>query len=122
MFVDDKKHGESLVELEPWRDLLLRAADLLDNDGWCKYTYAYEVNGKERYCAIGAIWKADGWNGDMWEYHSLSSVAEIAFTRLVNHLSKATGRRVTYYSVPNWNDSRADVKEITSELRTVAGA
>jgi hypothetical protein len=51
MFVDQKKPGEVQVELEPWRHVLLNAASLLEEDGWCqRRTFA-----SGQRCAVGAI-------------------------------------------------------------------
>jgi hypothetical protein len=47
-------------KVEPWRQLLLGAADLIEKKGWCREDF--ENHG--RYCAIGALNKVAGYPAD----------------------------------------------------------
>lgn len=54
MYVDENRQGEQSipVQLEPWRQVLLNAANQLESKGWCQNM----VRDKEgRMCAVGAI-------------------------------------------------------------------
>lgn len=51
MFVEEKKAGEAKV-LEPWRQQLLEAANLLEKDGWCQHTCK---NALGERCILGAL-------------------------------------------------------------------
>ena len=37
MFLETKKTGEAHIKLEPWRQLLLEGADLIERHGHCKH-------------------------------------------------------------------------------------
>jgi hypothetical protein len=37
------------------QQVLLAAADLIEQNGWARHTAARMIRGKEHYCAIGAI-------------------------------------------------------------------
>lgn len=60
MFLDTKKEGEvqqgPVHLLEQWQRGLLRAADLIERDGWCQRF----ANKNGRYCLFGAISMAAG--------------------------------------------------------------
>ena len=51
MFVETKKEGEAPSQFEPWRQLLLNAADYIEIYGWCQNQRSLDG----RVCAIGAI-------------------------------------------------------------------
>ncbi len=62
MFLELKKPGEVQVtvppiRLEPWRQLLIEASDLLERRGWCQQ-HLIDVRG--RMCTMGAMTAA--WN------------------------------------------------------------
>lgn len=60
MFVDDKKLGEQQTETtEPWRLILLKAADLIEQCGHCKNAV---VDSTGAMCMGGAINMADTGN------------------------------------------------------------
>lgn len=48
----DKPEIVAPVVLEPWQQLLLDAAALLEKKGWCRGMYE---TGDGRHCAVGAI-------------------------------------------------------------------
>ncbi len=110
MYLELKKTGEAPVQvpstpalLEPWRALLLEAADLLERRGWCQQ---HLVDVKGRMCTIGAmtsVWNlANGWD--------LSVVSEAQ-----NRLTSVVGPLV------EWNDTHGRTKtEVLKTLRSVA--
>lgn len=51
MFVEEKKLGEARV-LEPWRQYLLDAANILERDGWCQSVC---LNKRGERCIMGAL-------------------------------------------------------------------
>lgn len=64
MFTETKKDGESQVQLEPWRRLLLNAADTIERVGHCKMT---QCDNEGRMCFIGAVKFHDVGNAKSWE-------------------------------------------------------
>ena len=53
MFVETKREGETTIE--PWRKVLLDAADYIEKHGWCQGRIG---NAGESVCAVGAMWMA----------------------------------------------------------------
>jgi hypothetical protein len=87
---------------EPWRQVLLDAADLLDEVGWCQHRASDEYG---RMCAGNAI--------------QLVARSSIAQHEAHMKLIQATG----YGGVPNWNDRGGMTKErVTSTMRRVAAS
>lgn len=90
-------------------DVLDKAADILDERGWCRHTYTNHVTG--HHCAVGAIRAAadaletemrDGWYVDAFR----ASVA----------LTDDVGSTVQY-----WNDHVVkDKRQVTRAMRRVA--
>lgn len=65
MYASDKAAGEAQVAIEPWRRVLLDAADLLENKGWCQFVR--EDCYGERHCVLGAIDVSAGYDpGGIW--------------------------------------------------------
>ncbi len=52
MYLDEKKPGEALTTLEPWRQLLLDAADELERVGWCQHAMMNHLGNR---CVVGAV-------------------------------------------------------------------
>lgn len=61
-------------ETEPWRELLLKAADVIRESGWCQHSVEY--NGT--VCLFGAMLIADGCNP--WD--TLSPLSMVAANQL----------------------------------------
>jgi hypothetical protein len=65
MFLEEKKENTTPVTLEPWRQLLLDAADVVRVHGHCKGAYQDD---QYRVCVVGAIGVAAGlgagWTGN----------------------------------------------------------
>ncbi len=51
MFVETKRAGEAATVTEPWRSLLLDAADYIEKNGWCQGEWYQDG----RVCAMGAM-------------------------------------------------------------------
>ncbi len=105
MFLEIKKPGEVQVPvpLEPWRQLLLDSADLLERRGWCQQ-HLIDVRG--RMCAIGAMTAA--WN----PVHNWSMDV---VTEAQSRLQSLVG------SVVEWNDEYGRTEDqVVDMLRYVA--
>ncbi len=55
MFVEIKRDGEALTITEPWRRVLLDAANYIEQHGWCQGAY----RGGSAVCPIRAIVTVD---------------------------------------------------------------
>ena len=81
------------VELEPWRRVLLDAAQYIREHGWCQNTVSTKDG---RVCAVGAI-------GAAYEaaFHDKGcGIAITAMEHLDRHLSISGP-----WSIPKWNDA-----------------
>jgi hypothetical protein len=110
MFIDEKRQGEITVEpaIEPWRQILLNAADLIDRHGWCRKT---AQNAKGNICAQQAIFLAVVENGKPFE-----EPLNIILWRGVTHsFGSFIQERVVVF-----NDGAKNVEEVTSALRKCA--
>ncbi len=97
MFLEEKKLGENQVTLEPWRQILLEAAEELDRSGWCQ-GLMFDTEG--RRCAAGAmaaVWAA------LLGRPSDCSKAESAMCAVVGPIAQ-------------WNDSPGRTKEEVQEM------
>ena len=53
MFVETKREGEAPIKNHDWRDAFLKAAELLEQKGWCQgRTY----NKAGEHCLLGAVY------------------------------------------------------------------
>jgi|ERR1700692_671956 len=98
----DKKWNEvkAAPKLEPWRQVLLDAADLIRKDGWI----VGSRHSERGYCAVGAISQAAGW----WRF-GLRTRAENRLRRYLGH------------SIMFWNDALCSGKsKVIETLETVA--
>lgn len=108
MLFDPKWEEKVEVKLEPWQEILLKAADLIEQRGWTKDRFE-NVDGN--LCMIGAmrvaVFGKVAWN------HSISTRD---LTMAHNKLDKFLGR-----SAARWNDRSAGYKEeVIAKLREVA--
>jgi hypothetical protein len=106
MFVDEKRQGEVTVT-EPWRQVLLDAADLIDRHGWCQKT---AQNAKGNICAKQAIFLALGVNGK-----SLEPLNTILWNGVTHSFGSFLNQRIAVF-----NDEAKSVEEVTSALRKCA--
>jgi hypothetical protein len=111
LFDPNWKKPEAKVQLEPWRQLLLDAADYIEVNGWCQNDY----HTHEGACALGALRMVSTGSTllepparhDYMNYH----VAK-------GYLQQAVGRHV-----PLWNDQKGTTKEdVITKMREVATA
>jgi hypothetical protein len=110
MFVDEKKIGESRVALEPWRQILLAAADYIEKHGWCTHRARDE---RGRVCAIGGI------NSVSRGCENRNKISIVARMKFRNYLVDC-GYTV-YPAVSAWNDSYGQTKEnVISTMRDCA--
>jgi hypothetical protein len=103
------------TELEPWRQSLLEAADILECKGWCQHQ-AYADNG--RMCILGALARTAGealahkavlseMGRDHYQGHSIAPW---------NDASSPACR-----SIASWNDAPGRTKEeVVAMLRSAA--
>lgn len=110
MFVEHKEAveiTEAPAKLMGWQRVLLRAADVIEECGWCQGAYSM-MDG--RVCAIGAIKVAIGLSPDDDEEDTAFVIARRA-------MSDALGVQFVH----EWNDDEKRTKEeVTAKLRAVA--
>ncbi len=96
---------------EPWRKLLLDAADVIEQRGWCQCRLGTQDGA---VCAGGAVLSA----GNCWEGHlSSNPIAAEAARRLRAHI----GPGYTCGNIASWNDEPGRTKEeVLATLRAVA--
>lgn len=111
MFTETKKDGEAQTE-NRWRMSLLRAAALLEQNGWCQ---GRTHDSKGRHCLYGAIWRAhygdDPTTGPVpksrWEW-----------TEVFELMRKQVGG-----DAAEWNDApERNKEEVIAALRAAAAA
>lgn len=102
-------------KVEPWQQVLLDAAALIEKRGWTRENYANHG----RYCAIGAINKVSGLhpehcNSPVESFYSppgkrvkMSPARKKAESKLKKYL-KISG----HMAVENWNDDTASNKKV----------
>lgn len=91
MLYDPKFDKQITVQpLKPWRFLLQQAASLIEKNGWA--AGAYSRNG--RYCMLGALQKAGGFNPGLMSGALLSPT----YWRAKAKLRKYLGRGVVNYN------------------------
>ncbi len=107
MLYDKRWDVKPEVKLEPWRQMLLDAADLLERDGWCQQAYQ---DGDGHHCALGALDAVVG-------MAELKTIDWVAFSKANERLFGAVGQ------ITHWNDARGrTAEEVISTLRKIAGA
>jgi hypothetical protein len=93
------------------RDILLRAADLLEEFGWCQHISGSKEMGE--MCAAGAIREAHAeWDGDFDAGPGKD---------LWDDIYRALEPQVGAWDLPSWNDAGGRTKkEVTTLLREAA--
>jgi hypothetical protein len=110
MLFDPKWEEKIEVKLEPWQQILIDAADIIEKHGWIKDRY-HTVHG---YCAVGAIMKVGGYDvrRNQSIHGNLPPVVKDAMTQLQKNLG---------VSIPRWNDGIGRTKEqVVAKLKEVA--
>ncbi len=109
MLYDKRWDVEPEVKLEPWRQMLLDAADLLERDGWCQGAYQDDDG---HHCALGALDAVFG------SKTSFKAIDWSAYARVNERLQDAVGLQIVH-----WNDAKGrTAEEVISTLRKIAGA
>lgn len=109
-----RRKKKQVKQLEPWRKLLLDAAELIKAKGWCRER-AYN---KGAYCAIGAMMSvATGVRGSKVCEGPTPHLVVVAEGKVLNHINKL-GRFYGY--IANWNDSQTRGKTVIEVLQEVA--
>lgn len=104
MFLEEKKIGE--VKLEPWRQVLLDAADYMETHGHCK---GRQEDSSGRVCLIGSLIKVTGSEKDR---HPYVNEARLQFERRMG-IPDFTGFL--------WNDRfERTSEEVIAAMRKVA--
>ena len=109
------------------RDVLARAADLLENTGWCQDAMAMDREGVDvdswdpeavEFCAIGAVQKVCGVTGNSsQERYELLVIP--ALNRLMEFAPKDSMGKT--YPVSIWNDHRdRTMEEVVDTMRRAA--
>jgi hypothetical protein len=101
MFLDEKKIGEVKVAAEPWRQMLLDAADYIDVHGWCQ---KQPLNKHGNVCAVGAVYAVDNSLGVLTGKATTGSVMA---SEALERLRKYTGSSTVWL----WNDKPWRTKE-----------
>ncbi len=103
MFLDPKKDGEQTVKtIEPWRQLLLDAANYMQKHGHCAYAGSDEDG---RVYIVGAIvWSYDG--------DGFDPLATLAIDKLTKFIG---------LNIPAWNQ-RHTGPEVIAAMRACANS
>lgn len=112
---------ETEIKLEPWRQILLDAAKILETEGWTQGVY-HSVGG--RHCAVGAISKAtDALAKGAREEFDFFATKTVAYTTAKRNLLAEANRWAVVRTcvVENWNDDVAkSAEEVISTMRKAA--
>ncbi len=109
MLYDPKWEVEA--KLEPWRGLLLEAADLIEQNGWVQF----KAQSEDGYCAAGAMQEAFcNRHGYPPSYHP---DGRDEYRKASDELAGT----IVPHSIPAWNDSLGRSKEeVVAKIREVA--
>ena len=120
MLYDPKWNAETETNPdEPWRALLLRAAEVIEERGWTQGSYC---DGDGGVCAMGAISVGAGYPPE-----SIDGLANYVSGKAVMKLIKVIDPQGKFVdrigSIPDWNDTRGRTKEeVIAALRTAAAS
>lgn len=110
------------IKLEPWQEILLKAADVLEQRGWTRGKFSKSG----RVCAQGAINLASGFNADGGGDVN-PATANKASSQLLHYVrDNITYRSVSGLphkpcSIPDWNDNLVKRRhEIAAAMRHAA--
>lgn len=109
MFVEHKEAveiTEQPAKLLEWQTLMLKAAGILEDRGWCQNDYRVG----ERLCLLGALKVAAGVPPEDGHYHDAVGVACLQLSSSIGH-----------WCVHGWNDELGRTQdEVVAKLRAVA--
>jgi len=89
MLYDKRWEQPAETKRKTWRDILLRAADIIEQGGWCQQEY---YTNKGSHCAIGALSKANGYR------------YTVAYGIAVGKLEREIHDNGYFVDVTIWND------------------
>lgn len=112
MLFDPKWEEKVEVTLEPWQEILLKAADILETEGWIRGRYISEAG----FCAIGAIRKASGLSSDFNK-----PIANLNLGTTPSYLIACRKLEMDVGAISSWNDTSSK-KIVIDQLRKVANA
>lgn len=107
----DPKWAPVEIKLEPWQEILLKAADILEEKGWIQGSLGFDSKG---YCAFGAMLTA-------------CSAGNFGLDKATEKMSNALNNNSTLHfhdsAIFQWNDGTGQTKEnVVSKMREVAHA
>ncbi len=123
MLLDPRWEKKPQVTEEPWRELLRRAADLIEKHGLAKYTTLCQDTGT--MCVRGALMVADGYSRmprpPVWSMDAGCTVLE-ADRALARYLG-LSNEPCLNETTADWNNrSSRTQKEVVAALRAAAKA
>ena len=119
MFVETKPEGEAQTELEPWRQLLLDAADYMEKHGHCKHLL---YNDEGEVCFLGALNAACYGSASAC---GISNTYNIAARMMARHVNIAGYVNIAFIGVSDpavvWNnDPNRAGAEVVAGMRECA--
>lgn len=115
MFTEERKSGEAITPVEPWRRNLLRAADLIEKHGHAKFELRNERTGA--LCIQGAIMAAGGIAAACQEYKAVGRYLREFLGVQINDCRYAPGLT----EAVKWNNARERTQaEVIAALRGAA--
>ncbi len=106
MLYDKERWEPKVKKLAGWQQVLLKAADLIDEKGWTKHTNHNEYG----YCARGAIIEST-WN----PYYAIRAMFKLRAYLQQHGLGWLGGA-----SVSSWNDHEFSRSYVTLTMRKAA--
>jgi hypothetical protein len=119
MLLDPKWGTQHTITQEPWRDLLNRAADLIENHGLAKGTFKDSKGG---FCIRGAVHVAAGLDYDDLDYTSHGGDGFEALEKVSDYLGlKQHPLYGATQTVAEWNNAEIRTQdEVVDALRCAA--
>lgn len=102
-------------------EILDKAADVIEERGWWRGSFAESSGRNCKVCALGAMNVASGLAPD----DALGPDVHKAAMALADHVGlahEASGLGATYAVGDHWNDSRTSAEEVVRELRAAAAS
>lgn len=117
------KPKEADIQLETWQKILLRAAEILQTQGWCRGT----LQNEHGFCALGAIAVATGeikeYNGDVIQGGMFVMKTKIHLdSDYIKSTMKLLALIQRYNNIPTWNDQPTrNKRHVIAKMRRAAG-
>jgi len=118
----EKKDAETTPR-EPWREVCLTAADLLEKHGHCKGAM---VTKNKHMCLFGSLQAAAfnwQWDGH-WDFpHATNPCGDAAYKEASARIERAVFKCNGFHGAVNWNDAKERKSdEVIALLREVGNA